>query len=90
MLFKYYGIDWLIFSILIVHCWMLGNKMRSAFLLGIIASCFGVCLGYLCGSLAVILMNSTFVCLNFCNWRKWKALPSFSENVTRDSGDNHV
>ena len=70
--FKYYGVDWLLFVLIIIHLWMLGNKRRSAWLVGIsICSC-SIVFGYLTESLAVILMNVIFVTFHIRNYIKWK------------------
>lgn len=72
MLFKYYGVDWAVFAILVLHLWLLGNRVRAAFLLGMLGSSFGVCLGVMCGSLAIIIMNSVFICMHLRAWLLWK------------------
>jgi hypothetical protein len=71
MLFKYYGVDWAIFAILVLHLWLLGNKVRAAFLLGMLGSSCGIVLGYMCDSVAVMIMNAAFICMHFRAWLKW-------------------
>ena len=71
MLFKYYGVDWGIFAIFLTHLWLLGNKVRAAFLLGMLGSAFGVSLGYMCDSVAIMIMNSDFICMHLRAWLKW-------------------
>ena len=71
MWFKYYGVDWAIFAILVLHLWLLGNKLRVAFLFGVLGSSCGIFLGYLCDSVAVMIMNSVFICMHARAWLKW-------------------
>lgn len=71
MFFKYYGVDWAIFVILVVHLWLLGNKLRVAFLFGVLGSSCGIAMGFLCDSLAIIVMNAVFVCMHIRAWWKW-------------------
>jgi hypothetical protein len=69
--FKYYGIDWLMFAAILVHLWMLGNKWRSAWLVGILVSVCSISFGYLSESLAIIIMNVVFITMHIRNYMKW-------------------
>ncbi len=71
LFFNYYGIDWVIFALVVTHLWMLGNQWRNAFLLGAIASCFGLVLGLLINSLASVLMNIAFCFMHIRAYNKW-------------------
>jgi hypothetical protein len=69
--FKYYGIDWLMFAGILTHLWMLGNKLRSAWLIGVLISLCGILFGYLSGSLATVIMNCVFITIHIRNYMKW-------------------
>lgn len=71
---NYYGVDWLLFLLIVTHLWLLGNQRRSAFLVGIAATICGVVFGYLIGSFATILMNIVFTFMHIRAYMKWKSL----------------
>lgn len=71
MIWKYYGIDWLVFLFIVIHLWMLGNKWRTAFIFGMIGSGFGVILGLLISSVALVIMNISFALMHFRAYAKW-------------------
>jgi hypothetical protein len=71
VIFKYYGVDWVIFAFVVIHLWMLGNKKRQAFLFGMGGNLFGILLGYLVESIACIIMNSVFLTMHINAYRKW-------------------
>jgi len=70
-LFNFYGIDWIIFILLSIHIWMLGNRMKAAFILGIVASCFGILFGIIIDSLATSIMNFSFCIMHIKSYIKW-------------------
>jgi hypothetical protein len=71
LIFKYYGIDWAIFLILIFHLWFIGEKRRFAFLFGAAASILGIFFAFLVDSVAMILMNSVFCVMHLIAYAKW-------------------
>lgn len=69
--FRYYATDWMLFLFMSFHLWMLGNKLRSAFVVGMIGCIFGVAFGVVTESAATIMMNATFFFGHmraFCKW----------------------
>lgn len=72
MIFKYYGVDWIIFILVVTQLWLLGNKKRQAFLFGMAGNSCGILLGFLVESIACIIMNSVFVIMHVNAYRKWK------------------
>ncbi len=71
MTLQYYGIDWLAMVLTLVAIYMLGNKSRSGF--GVMM-CGNVCwmgLGFLTGSLALVIANFTFFSMNVRGIIKW-------------------
>lgn len=72
MIFKYYGVDWIIFILVVTQLWLLGNKKRQAFLFGMAGNSCGILLGFLVESIACIIMNSVFVIMHVNAYRKWR------------------
>ena len=72
MIFKYCGVDWIIFILVVTQLWLLGNKKRQAFLFGMAGNSCGILLGFLVESIACIIMNSVFVIMHVNAYRKWK------------------
>lgn len=66
-----YGLDWLMFVLLLWHLWLLGNKHRSAFLVGIFATLVGVAVGWLLDSYAIMVMNVVFCGMHLRAYFKW-------------------
>jgi hypothetical protein len=71
-LLEYYGVDWLLFALVFIHLWMLGNRIRSAFLLGVAANACGFVFGWMTGSIATLIMNVVFCLLNIRAYIKWR------------------
>ena len=71
-MFNYYGVDWLIFLLIVVHLHLIAERKRSAFLFGALATIFGVAFGIMVDSLASILMNVVFCVLHIKAWIKWR------------------
>lgn len=72
-LFKFYGVDWALFILIVTHLWMLGNKWRAAFFFGIVASIFGFVLGLMIGSVANTTMNIVFAAMHIRAYYKWSS-----------------
>lgn len=71
LLFRYYGVDWLIFIIVVTHLWLLGHRKRVAFLVGASGCVFGFTFGVLTESIACSCMNVVFCCLHLRAYWKW-------------------
>jgi len=70
-MFNYYGVDWLIFLLLIIHVWMIGNKVRSAWLIGIVSYCLGIALAIMIESWPSGIMNAVFIVMGIRAYIKW-------------------
>ena len=73
--FKYYGIDWLLFILVLIHLWLLGNKNKLAFVFGILGCACGVAFGMMIESIASVAMNFTFGLLHLRALVKWSSNP---------------
>lgn len=82
---KYYGADWAQFLFVFIHMWMLGNKSRSAFVMGFAACMFGLCLGCMIDSLACMVMNVVFAAMHIRNFFKWSG-----QNCTCNTGSKEL
>ena len=71
MLLKYYGVDWLIFLLLLFHLWFLGEKRRYAFLFGAAAAVCGIVFGFLVESVGMMCMNTVLCCMHLMAYKKW-------------------
>ena len=71
MIFKYYGIDWLLFLLVALHIWLLGEQKRSSFLVAMLATICGTIFGMMTGSVATIVMNVTFFFLYLRAYLMW-------------------
>ena len=74
-IFKYYGIDWLLFILVLIHLWLLGNKNKLAFAFGILGCACGVAFGIMIESIASVAMNFTFGLLHLRALVKWSSNP---------------
>lgn len=72
IIFKFYGADWLamLFTMLQLH--LLGCKKLNGFKFGIISNFFWMIFAIQVGSLANILANCFFLCINLKGLRSWK------------------
>lgn len=70
-MFNYYGLDWAIFGLLIIHMWMLGNKWRSAWVVGIFVYILGLPMACMMGSVASFIMNCLFIVLGVRAYITW-------------------
>ena len=70
---KFYGADWLamLFTMLQLH--LLGCKKLNGFKYGIISNFFWMIFAIQVGSLANVLANCIFLCINLKGFRSWKA-----------------
>lgn len=71
ILFSYWGIDWLIFLLLTMNLWMIGQRKRVAFVYGILVGILSIVFGIMIGSVAMVVMNCWFIFLHGRNWWKW-------------------
>lgn len=77
--FKYWGLDWLIYGLIVGNLWLLdNNKLKTAYILGATASLFGIGFNYWIDSFCGILANVVFLILHLRNlyYLKCLKLPS--------------
>ena len=76
---KFYGFDWAAMMFTFASLYLLGNKMRSGFLLGVLANFFWFSYGFMTDSIANMACSTVIVVLQFRGWRLW-AHPAEGEN----------
>ena len=69
---NYYGIDWLATVAGLTGVYLIGSKNRYGFLIMMIASLSWMTVGFLIGSLALILGSAVFFALHVRGWMKWQ------------------
>jgi len=74
MFTKFYGVDWLLFALVVFHLWMLGQKMRTGFLVGISAASTGFVLGLIIMSAGTLTMNVVFAFMHLRAYLRWKQI----------------
>lgn len=93
MFTKFYGVDWLLFVLVVIHLWMLGHKMRAGFLMGMAAASTGFVLGLIIDSAGTITMNVVFVFMHLRAYLRWGQIDEVSlaesvEQVTIGHGES--
>lgn len=78
--FKYYCIDWILFVLVITQIWLLGNRNRFAFLIGMLGCCFGFSLGIMINSAASMTMNSVFFVMYLRAYCQWSLNDNYCDN----------
>ncbi len=69
---SFYGIDWLATVCGLTGVYLIGSKNRYGFLVMMIASLSWMTVGFLIGSLALILGSAIFFALHGRGWLKWR------------------
>ena len=72
IIFKYHGIDWIAIIMTFLTLYYLGEKRRSGFIFGIVASISWLIFGVLVDSIANIVANIIFIVLNLRGYLNWK------------------
>ena len=67
-----FGIDWLATVCGLTGVYLIGSKNRYGFLIMMIASLSWMTVGFLIGSLALILGSAVFFGLHVRGWMKWR------------------
>lgn len=70
-LFRYYGLDWLIFVFFAIHTWLLGSKQKSAFIFGMLGCGCGLIFATMIDSLASGVMNCLFLFMHVRAYLLW-------------------
>ena len=73
ILLKYHGVDWIAMVLTFLTLYYLGEKRRSGFVFGILASISWLIFGVLVHSIANIVANVIFIALNLRGYLNWKA-----------------
>ena len=68
---KFYGFDWAAMVFTFASLYLLGNKMRSGFLLGVLANFFWFSYGFMTDSIANMACSTMIVLLQVRGWRNW-------------------
>lgn len=68
---RYLGLDWAAMVLTFVSLYLLGNRNRLGFVMGIGANFFWFSYGFMSGSLANMLCSVVVMLLQFRGWQKW-------------------
>ena len=68
---QYKGSDWAAMVFTFLSLYLLGNKSRTGFVMGIIANVFWFSYGYLTGSVANMFCSSVVIYLQARGWVNW-------------------
>ena len=82
--FNYYGCDWAAMVFTFASLYLLGNKVRAGFLLGVVANFFWFGYGFMTDSIANMLCSTVIVLLQLRGWRNW-GMETKSETETVDA-----
>lgn len=70
-LFQYYGVDWIVMITVFVAMFLLGDKKRSGFIVGMISASFAFIFGIQVGSIANIIIGVVLFILYLRGYMKW-------------------
>jgi hypothetical protein len=69
--FQYYGVDWIAMVLTFLAIWQIGNKNKIGFVLMMFGNSSWIVVGYLTGSLAMVIANLIFISMNIRAIIKW-------------------
>ena len=69
---QYYGADWLGMFLSVLNIWLMGNKNKYGFLVGILANLSWLIFGIMSETIAGLIVNLIMIILNFRGYQKWK------------------
>jgi len=69
---SYYGIDWFATVCGLTGVYLIGSKNRYGFIVMMMASLSWMSVGFMIGSLALILGSVVFFALHVRGWLKWR------------------
>ena len=70
-IFQYHGCDWAATLFTFASLYLLGNKMRMGFLLGVLANFFWFSYGFMTDSIANMVCSTVIVLLQIRGWHNW-------------------
>lgn len=70
-MFNYYCLDWAVFVLVLVHIWLLGNKNKNGFLVGILSCVFSMCFSFLAGSFPNLLLGACLLLMHIRAYVRW-------------------
>lgn len=76
--FQYYGIDWVAMVLTFLAIWQIGNKNKIGFILMMCGNTGWVAVGYLTGSVAMIIANIIFFSVSTDGLHRASRLDSMS------------
>lgn len=68
---QYYGTDWIVMVTGLAGTYLLGNKRRTGFLLGMASAAFGILFSMQIGSVANGITSVTFLLLFLRGYLRW-------------------
>ena len=69
--YSLYGLDWLLFVIILIYLRWLGQKKREAFIIGVLICINSIAIAILVDSIAGVVMNLIFAFMHMRNYVKW-------------------
>lgn len=86
IIFKYYGLDWIIFGIVVCHLYLLkGQHKNISYICGACAAFLGIGFNFWISSVGGTIANFTFLCLHL---RNLYSELSHSESLPSSSSDD--
>ena len=80
----FHGFDWAAMVFTFASLYLLGNKVRAGFLLGVVANFFWFGYGFMTDSIANMLCSTVIVLLQLRGWHNW-GMETKSETETVDA-----
>jgi len=71
--FQFWGIDWIAMVLTFLAIWQIGNKNKVGFILMMGGNTSWITVGYLIGSMAIIIANIIFFSMNLRAIIKWSS-----------------
>ncbi|BDM62952.1 hypothetical protein NFHSH190041_04040 [Shewanella sp. NFH-SH190041] len=68
---SYYGVDWVAMVLTFLAIWQVGNRNKIGFILMMFGNSSWMVVGYLSGSMAMIVANLIFLLMNIRAILKW-------------------
>ncbi len=69
---QFYGVDWVATFAGLTGVYLIGSKNKYGFLIMMVASLSWMTVGFMIGSLALILGSTVFFSLHVRGWLRWK------------------